>query len=207
MRLIRRHSSRNLTKLLRREICIPWNALGIFTSPDRVRGLSGRISPSTLQGHTEMKLQAPGPPSAPPSTRRDFLKKTGTASAALVSTLSVGNAFPSEQTNEAPGTQTCNYSLLSDNFVYLNSGTEGSMPNCVIENFRAGLQKWAGNPTTSYETDPVFGKRQQLHREIVGEFFGVGTDNICPRVTQPRAWKPRWASGSRKNSAKKRRQP
>jgi len=126
-----------------------------------------------------MKSQAPSSPSTSPSTRRDFLKKSGTASVALAGALSVSNTFASGQNNEASGTETCNYSLLPDNFVYLNSGTEGSMPDCVTENFRAGLQKWASNPTTSYETDPVFGKRQQLNREVVGQFFGVSTDNIC----------------------------
>ena len=53
------------------------------------------------------------------------------------------------------------------------------MPDCVIDNFRRGLQKWAGDPTSSYETDPVFGKRQTLNREIVGKFLGVGQNNIC----------------------------
>jgi len=53
------------------------------------------------------------------------------------------------------------------------------MPECVISHFHAGLQKWASNPTTSYETDPVFGKRQELNRQTVGDFFGVGRDNIC----------------------------
>ena len=53
------------------------------------------------------------------------------------------------------------------------------MPDCVIDNFHRGLQKWAGDPTSAYETDPIFGKRQTLNREIVGKFLGVGQNNIC----------------------------
>jgi len=53
------------------------------------------------------------------------------------------------------------------------------MPDCVISDFHAGLQKWASDPTASYETDQVFGKRQESNRSKVAAFLGVDKDNIC----------------------------
>jgi len=114
-----------------------------------------------------------------PSTRRNFLKNTGTASVALAGALSAKSSYSAEDKSVTQSATACGYSQLADGFVYLNSGTEGSMPECVISHFHVGLQKWASNPTTSYETDPVFGKRQELNRQTVGDFFGVGRDNIC----------------------------
>ncbi len=53
------------------------------------------------------------------------------------------------------------------------------MPECVLSTLRDGLRKWASDPTTSYETDQVFGKHQQLNREKVAAFLDVGKNNIC----------------------------
>lgn len=53
------------------------------------------------------------------------------------------------------------------------------MPGCVLSTYQDGLAQWAASPTTSYELDPVFGKRQQLNREEVAQFLGVGKNNIC----------------------------
>ncbi|PCI68356.1 MAG: hypothetical protein COB38_08920 [Gammaproteobacteria bacterium] len=74
---------------------------------------------------------------------------------------------------------TCNTSELADGFIYLNSGTEGSMPDCVINNFNQNLKRWASNPTTSYETDKTFGKHQHYQREKIAQLFSTEKDNIC----------------------------
>ena len=124
-----------------------------------------------------MKPQQPDPSSTSATSRRGFLKNTGAASAVLAGAFGINDAFSAEAPPSTSGL--CAFSQLPPGFVYLNSGTEGSMPDCVIHNFRDGLQKWAGNPTHAYETDAVFGKRQELNRGTVGEFLGVGKDNIC----------------------------
>jgi len=103
------------------------------------------------------------------STRRNFLKSAGAAGAALVGSLDTSNALANE----------CKFSTLPADFVYLNSGTEGSMPDCVIATLKNALNKWASDPTTSYELDPVLGKHQELNRSKVAEFLGVKTNNIC----------------------------
>jgi len=101
------------------------------------------------------------------STRRTFIGTTGFA---LAGSFSASAASRTEQ---------CSFSELPVGFIYLNSGTEGSMPGCVLSTFQDGLAQWAANPTTSYELDPVLGKRQELNREEVAQFFGVGKNNIC----------------------------
>lgn len=73
----------------------------------------------------------------------------------------------------------CGFAELPKNFIYLNNGTEGSMPNCVINTFKKNLIKWASNPTSSYEIDPVLGKRQKKNRKKVAKFLGVQLNNIC----------------------------
>jgi len=101
------------------------------------------------------------------STRRTFIGATGFALAGSFSSTSTSN------------TGQCRFSGLPQGFIYLNSGTEGSMPGCVLSTFQDGLAQWAANPTTSYELDPVLGKRQELNREQVAQFLGVDKNNIC----------------------------
>ena len=68
---------------------------------------------------------------------------------------------------------------LAPDFIYLNSGTEGSMPDVVIDSLKQGLERWAASPTDSYETDKIFGKHQQYNRQKVADFLSVKKDNIC----------------------------
>jgi isopenicillin-N epimerase len=102
-------------------------------------------------------------------TRRRFLR---TSSAALAGGLVAGTA-------SAAADGSCRYAELPTDFIYLNSGTEGSMPGCVLSVFQEGLQKYTSNPTTSYETDAAFGKYQVLNREKIAAFLEVGKNNIC----------------------------
>lgn len=68
---------------------------------------------------------------------------------------------------------------LPAKFIYMNNGTEGSMPGCVIKAYKKNLIKWTSNPTTSYETDPLLGKREKKNRKKVAQFLGVQLNNIC----------------------------
>jgi selenocysteine lyase/cysteine desulfurase len=113
------------------------------------------------------------------STRRSFLKTAGVAGAALAGGLTTPLAFSSDELDVDSADGRCGFTALPPGFVYLNSGTEGSMPDCVLANYQNGLQIWAGNPTASYELDPVLGKRQELNRERAARFLGVGMNNIC----------------------------
>ena len=113
------------------------------------------------------------------SSRRRFLKTSGAAGIALAGGFGAKNSFADNEANLAPQSKQCAFSELPADFAYLNSGTEGSMPDCVISRYQHGLEKWASDPTTSYETDPVSGKHQELNRARVGNFLGVGMNNIC----------------------------
>ncbi len=76
-------------------------------------------------------------------------------------------------------TGSCDFSSLPPGFVYLNSGTEGSMPDCVLSTLQNKLQQWASNPTTSYELDDELNKYQHLNRAEAARFFAVDKNNIC----------------------------
>ena len=113
------------------------------------------------------------------STRRSFLKTAGAAGAALAGGLTAPGAFSGNEPESDSPLEQCGFTALPSGFVYLNSGTEGSMPECVLSSYQNGLKTWAGNPTTSYELDPVLGKRQELNREKAARFLGVGKNNVC----------------------------
>lgn len=87
-----------------------------------------------------------------------------------------------KQTQTSPrnnSIEQCAFTELPANFVYLNNGTEGSMPNCIIRTYKKYLKKWASNPTTSYEVDPILGKRQKENRKKMAEFMSVQQNNVC----------------------------
>ncbi len=111
--------------------------------------------------------------------RRNFLKRatavSGLVSAPLLSSTLLAQSY-SNKNNEK---QTCKTSELADDFIYLNSGTEGSMPDCVINDFNKNLKRWASSPTASYETDKHFRKHQHYQRTQIAKLFSVEKDNIC----------------------------
>ena len=122
------------------------------------------------------------PPTTSPntsSTRRSFLKTAGAVGAALAGGLTAPVALSGNEPESDSPAQQCGFTALPSGFVYLNSGTEGSMPECVLSSYQNGLKTWASNPTTSYELDPVLGKRQELNRAKSARFLGVGKNNIC----------------------------
>lgn len=81
------------------------------------------------------------------------------------------------ETEQLPGQD--QFTELAADFVYLNNGTQGSMPAPVIHAQVESLKTWAGNPTSSFETDSALGKRQQRNRKRVADFVGVGQEHIC----------------------------
>ena len=87
--------------------------------------------------------------------------------------------FHSKQINRWFFKNQTKFNQLADDFVYLNSGTEGSMPDCVLDSFKTDLAEWSSNPTVSYETDPLLGKLQINTREQIAEFLDVDLSNIC----------------------------
>jgi len=93
----------------------------------------------------------------------------------LASSIAISST--SDQPTAQPGD--CKFSSLSPSFVYLNSGTEGSMPDCVLATLKNKQQQWAADPTTSYEYDAVLNKYQHQNRTQVAKFLGVEKNNIC----------------------------
>lgn len=100
-------------------------------------------------------------------SRRGFLKGAGASAAALAVTDSMGE------------TRTCDFVELPEDFIYLNTGTEGSMPDCVLQRLNGHLRHWASNPTDSYETDEVLGKRQPANRRAIEQFLNSEPYQVC----------------------------
>lgn len=71
------------------------------------------------------------------------------------------------------------FTCLPTDFIYMNNGTEGSMPAGVIAKYTQTLKDWASDPTTAYETDPILGKQQRQNREAMAKFLGVRRNNVC----------------------------
>ena len=109
-------------------------------------------------------------------SRRKFLTNMGVGGTVALGVLSSPSIYAGAK--KTASLEKCRFTALAQHFVYLNSGTEGSMPDCVIKHLQKKLYAWASDPTTSYELDAELGKRQELNRQRVGEFFGVGKDNI-----------------------------
>jgi selenocysteine lyase/cysteine desulfurase len=110
--------------------------------------------------------------------RRKFLKYTGyfgtLLSAGTLSSGSQAKSNPLISQKNSP----CDFSQLADDFVYLNTGTEGSMPSCVLSALQDNLNRWASKPTNAYETDKFLGKHQHYNRAQIATFLAVNKNNI-----------------------------
>jgi len=71
------------------------------------------------------------------------------------------------------------FTSLPTDFVYMNNGTEGSMPAGVVAKYTDALIDWAKDPTSAYEIDPILGKQQKQNRQAMSDFLGVELNNIC----------------------------
>ena len=112
-------------------------------------------------------------------SRRSFLKGTGSLGFAI-SGAGISSELLAENYSEVSSAgPRCDFSALAPDFVYLNSGTEGSMPACVLQSLKENQAQWASQPTHSYETDKILGKHQHHNREKVANFLAVGKNNIC----------------------------
>ncbi len=111
--------------------------------------------------------------------RRKFLKNAGSlgsiAAGATFSTSVLADNYPQPKTVDA----NCEFSQLDPEFTYLNSGTEGSMPRCVLDELSNKQNQWASNPTASYETDKILGKHQHQNRESIAQLLATEKNNIC----------------------------
>lgn len=69
--------------------------------------------------------------------------------------------------------------VLNPDITYLNSGTEGSMPEIVLSQYATYLRKWASSPSYFFAFSKVLGDWQELNRKKVAQFVGATFDNIC----------------------------
>ncbi|MGE5340477.1 MAG: aminotransferase class V-fold PLP-dependent enzyme [Candidatus Omnitrophota bacterium] len=69
--------------------------------------------------------------------------------------------------------------VFQPGIIYLNSGTEGSMPKPVLSQYSVYLQKWASSPSYFFAFSEVMDDWQKRNREKVAQFLGTTLDNIC----------------------------
>ena len=111
-------------------------------------------------------------------SRRKFIKYSGFLGA-FVSTTSLSSvSCKQNETVVESETSDCRLTQLPNDFIYLNTGTEGSMPQCVLTSLQKSQREWARYPTIAYETDKIFGKHQHHNREEIANFFSVEKNNI-----------------------------
>ncbi len=112
-------------------------------------------------------------------SRRSFLKNAGGSSLTVAGLLVTSGTLVAKPAGTSAADKNCAFGEFINQRIYLNSGTEGSMPECVLSSLNSNLKKWARNPTTCYELDSELGKRQSLNRKRVSKFFAVEENNIC----------------------------
>ena len=71
--------------------------------------------------------------------------------------------------------------LLRDDMIYMNCGTEGSMPRRVLGRYSGYNSDWAKSPSYYFFNDRKLGARdyQQANRQAIGQFIGANWTNIC----------------------------
>lgn len=71
--------------------------------------------------------------------------------------------------------------VLPDDMIYMNCGTEGSMPRRILENYRSYNLDWAKSPSYYFFDNQKLGARkyQEANRTAIGQFIGAKGADIC----------------------------
>jgi selenocysteine lyase/cysteine desulfurase len=71
--------------------------------------------------------------------------------------------------------------VLRDDMIYMNSGTEGSMPRRVLERYADYNSDWAKSPSYYFFDNRKLGTRdfQRENRQAIGQFVGADGADIC----------------------------
>jgi selenocysteine lyase/cysteine desulfurase len=71
------------------------------------------------------------------------------------------------------------YYPLDKNITYLNSGTEGSMPEQVLSEYQDYLHKWASSPSYYFAFNKITQDYQKVNRAKVADFISTKEENVC----------------------------
>jgi len=74
-----------------------------------------------------------------------------------------------------------NHFVLRNDMIYMNSGTEGTMPRRVLERYSSYNWDWAKSPSYYFFDSRRLGVRdyQRANREAIGRFIGADWADIC----------------------------
>lgn len=126
------------------------------------------------------------------NSRRGFLKMFGAAAAGGVGAMVLPNMLQAETVASDvlafSASENSKNSFawdrirakfdLDPRIIYMNTGTEGSMPRPVQNKLFADLKQFAKSPTYSVLDDEEFGSAQHLNRARVADFMGATEDEI-----------------------------
>jgi len=127
------------------------------------------------------------------ASRRSFLKTLGVTTAGLT-TLGLTDSLetPAQPLTElkalatAPGTIMDEWYwlkvrmqfVLKPDLIYLNTGTEGSMPRIVLKKMQDYFKQFAAFPYDAIINDPLLGSGLGKEYEALAEFFGTDKEEI-----------------------------
>jgi isopenicillin-N epimerase len=126
-----------------------------------------------IEGKKQMPIEKTSTSPDISTTRRSFLKTVGATGAAIAG----GSSAVLASSINYDHRKLCNFSELPPKFVYLNNGTEGTMPDCVLSTVEKYLRIWATHPTASFFNDPELGEKQVNNRNKVADFLGLKGEN------------------------------
>ena len=118
-------------------------------------------------------------------TRRRFLKRFG-AAAGGAALIPAGRASTTNGvvTKTAPVSRSSSWSeiqkqfMLDPDIIYMNTGTEGSLPRPVYEAYTNALARFTASPTDSSFLNDDFNYFQEKNRKKVAKFMGAEMDEI-----------------------------
>lgn len=118
-------------------------------------------------------------------TRRKFLKRFG-AVAGGAALIPAGRATATNnvltRTTPVSGssswTDVQNQFMLDPDIIYMNTGTEGSLPRPVYDAYTAALQEFTASPTDGAFLNEELNYYQEINREKVAKFMGAKKDEI-----------------------------
>ncbi|MEN8141713.1 MAG: aminotransferase class V-fold PLP-dependent enzyme [Thermodesulfobacteriota bacterium] len=121
-------------------------------------------------------------------TRRSFLKMASAAAAGGVGAMVLPKVSQAQEiiaglTSAAPADNATWANVISKfnldpQIIYMNTGTEGSMPRQVLDNLCGNLAKFSQSPSYSVMDDAEFGAGQSQNRARVAQFMGATEDEI-----------------------------
>ncbi|MCH2446788.1 MAG: aminotransferase class V-fold PLP-dependent enzyme, partial [Candidatus Marinimicrobia bacterium] len=119
------------------------------------------------------------------TSRRSFLKRFGAVAGgtALIPVAKAGtmkgtSTKPVPLSRDSSWAEVQNQFMLDPEIIYMNIGTEGSLPQPVYDAYIASLKQFTASPTDAAFLNEDLNYYQETNREKVAKFMGAEKDEI-----------------------------